>query len=335
MTDYKDILPKVGFIAIGRNEGERLQIALKAIKQHYSDSPVVYVDSGSTDNSVEFAASIGVDVVELDMSIPFTAARARNAGFEQLLKQFSDLTYIQFLDGDCEVLSGWVEAGLQTLEDPKIGIASGRRAERYPDASIYNTLMDMEWNSPVGEIMGVPGDILIEVELFKKLEGFNPALIAGEDFDLCLRAKELGFITYRVDAPMSMHDANIMHFSQWYKRAKRGGHAWANLYHIHYHTAAHHFRRKIFGILFYALLLPFALIFFANVRPALAVVLIIGFLLMVSRSVVKRLLAGDAIKLALGYSALSYIAKFPELLGMYEYWKVILRKQRHTLIEYK
>ena len=45
---------------------------------------IVYVDSGSTDGSIACAQSLGVESCpELDLSIPFTAARARNAGFFQ------------------------------------------------------------------------------------------------------------------------------------------------------------------------------------------------------------------------------------------------------------
>ena len=45
---------------------------------------VVYVDSGSTDGSVQAARAAGAEVVALDMALPFTAARARNAGLAVL-----------------------------------------------------------------------------------------------------------------------------------------------------------------------------------------------------------------------------------------------------------
>ena len=41
-----------------------------------SGATIVYVDSASSDDSVAFARSIGVEVVGLDMSSPFTAGRA-------------------------------------------------------------------------------------------------------------------------------------------------------------------------------------------------------------------------------------------------------------------
>ena len=72
----------VGAVAIGKNEGERLRICLQSLAKQVSR--LVYVDSGSSDGSVELARSVEAVVVELDPRIPFTAARARNAGVERL-----------------------------------------------------------------------------------------------------------------------------------------------------------------------------------------------------------------------------------------------------------
>ncbi len=336
MENHSIQLNNVGFVAIGRNEGDRLKVALRAIQKNYGNSPIVYVDSGSSDDSVAFAQSLGIQTVELDLSIPFTAARARNAGAEVLLEHTPQLEMIQFLDGDCEVLAGWIESGIQQLnQQQNITIVSGRRAERYPDASIYNTLMDMEWNSPIGESLGVPGDMLIEVETFKQLSGFNETLIAGEDFDLCIRARKQGLLVYRVDAPMSMHDANIDRFYQWYQRTKRGGHAYANLYHIHGHTGAKHFRRKIFSIAFWGAAAPLFTSISAFFAPTACLIFLALFSAMLLKTTVKKLREGNSFRISASYSALVYIAKFPELLGFYEYWKKLFSNQRHTLIEYK
>src|SRR5947209_19431049 len=97
---------KVGVVAVGRNEGERLRRCLASLQGQ--SAALVYVDSGSTDGSVAVARSFGASVVELDTSVPFTAARARNAGFDRLMAEHPDLAYVQFVDGDCEVDPDWV-----------------------------------------------------------------------------------------------------------------------------------------------------------------------------------------------------------------------------------
>ena len=99
---------KVGVVAIGRNEGERLRRCLESLMP--GSAPVVYVDSGSDDGSPARALALGATVVALDMTRPFTAARARNEGFERLLLIAPDVEFVQFVDGDCEVVQGWLAA---------------------------------------------------------------------------------------------------------------------------------------------------------------------------------------------------------------------------------
>src|SRR5882724_8041171 len=131
----------IGVVAIGRNEGERLRRCLASVVGKVT--AVVYVDSDSSDGSVALARSLGVQTVELDLSIPFTAARARNAGFARLQEVCPQVEFVQFVDGDCEVVAGWLERASQELEArPETAVVCGRRRERFPDASPYNRLCD-------------------------------------------------------------------------------------------------------------------------------------------------------------------------------------------------
>src|SRR5690349_9304100 len=147
----------IGVVAIGRNEGERLRACLVSARRDCN--AVVYVDSGSSDDSLSLARSLGVHVVELDLSIPFTAARARNEGFAKLKQVDPQIEFVQFVDGDCEIIAGWIErARTQLAAMPKAAVVCGRRRERFPDASIYNRLCDMEWNTPIGQTKSCGGD---------------------------------------------------------------------------------------------------------------------------------------------------------------------------------
>ena len=70
-----------GAVAIGRNEGDRLVSCIQSLSHA---STIIYVDSGSNDGSLEKARGLGADAIALDLSDPFTAGRARNAGFKRL-----------------------------------------------------------------------------------------------------------------------------------------------------------------------------------------------------------------------------------------------------------
>src|SRR2546423_14438461 len=88
-------------VVIGRNEGERLRRCFLSVCT--PGATVVYVDSGSTDGSIALARALRVDVVELDMRIPFTAARARNAGWRRVQQLAPHATRVQFVDRDCQL----------------------------------------------------------------------------------------------------------------------------------------------------------------------------------------------------------------------------------------
>jgi serine acetyltransferase len=217
-----DTMSDIGIIAIGRNEGERLRRCLGSVVGQ--GNAVVYVDSKSTDDSVATARSLWADVVELDMSLPFSAARARNSGFERLLQSHPDIQFVQFVDGDCEIVGGWIDrARAELINHSDVAVVCGRRRERFPLASVYNRLADMEWDTPVGETISCGGDSMMRVDAFRAVNGFDASIAAGEEPELCQRLRNRGWKIFRIDAEMTLHDSAMLHFGQWWQRAVRSG----------------------------------------------------------------------------------------------------------------
>ena len=189
----------IGVIAIGRNEGQRLEQCLASV--FGKGMPVVYVDSQSSDGSPELARSKGASVVNLDMSVPFSAARARNAGFERLCAIAPDVRYIQMLDGDCQLMAGWIERAAGVLDAQKdVAVVCGRRRERFPEKSIYTRIADLEWNAPAGEVRSCGGDAMMRLDAFSQVGGFDATVVAGEEPELCQRLRLKGWKILRIDA---------------------------------------------------------------------------------------------------------------------------------------
>lgn len=222
---------KIAAVVIGRNESGRLRKCLESVGQA---GQVVYVDSGSTDDSVEIARSLGALVVNLDLARPFTAARARNEGFMRLGEVAASLDYVQFVDGDCEVARGWLEEAARFLDEhPKVAAVCGRLRERFPERSVYNMLCDIEWNAPVGEAKACGGNAMLRADALTEVGKYREDLIAGEEPELCVRLRASGWKIWRLDVDMALHDAAMMRFGQWWKRTKRSGYAFAQGAHLH------------------------------------------------------------------------------------------------------
>jgi glycosyltransferase involved in cell wall biosynthesis len=218
--------PLVSVVVIGRNEGERLVCCLRSVLK--SDLPdgtleLIYVDSSSTDNSVQKAKSLGWNVVELDVGRP-TAARGRNAGWRRANGEF-----VLFLDGDTILAPAFIKSALAAFEDKNVAVVWGHRRELAPGASIYNRVLDLDWVYRPGNSDFCGGDALMRRTVLELVDGFDEDLIAGEEPEMCRRIRGRGFTILHIDQPMTLHDLAITRWQQYWKRAVRAGHAYAEV----------------------------------------------------------------------------------------------------------
>ncbi len=323
----------VGVVVIGRNEASRLPSCLRSVIQPWTR--VVYVDSGSTDNSVAVARVHGVNVVELDRSAPFTAARGRNAGFESLSRLDPPPRWIQFVDGDCEINPRWWAGAQATLAaHPDIAIVTGRIRERYPEASIYNRLCDLEWNTPIGNRQECGGIVMMRTAAFEQVRGFNPRLVAGEEPELCVRLRDRGWRILGLDTDVGWHDAAMLHFSQWWKRELRGGYATAEGAALHGRSACRHRVRETQRDWFWGAAMPLVILaatVLAGPPGLLSVALYSLPLVRAYRSIRSRASPSEA----RWYAAYCTASKFPRMFGQLRYWRGRVFGRPSTLIEYK
>lgn len=325
----------IGIVVIGRNEGNRLKQCLLSVLDKVKT--VVYVDSGSTDGSVELALSLKAKVVELDLSIPFTAARARNAGFEYLMHIEPAVEFVQFVDGDCLIANEWLEKATRVLNTkPEVIVVCGRVREEFPKNSVYNRLCDIEWNTPVGEAKACGGIAMMRVGAFKQVGGFNPTLIAGEEPELCVRLRQAGGKILRIDAEMALHDAQIMHFSQWWKRSIRNGHAYAEGAWLHGKPPEKHWVKESRRIWLWGLILPFIAVFSTWFIGGISIFLLFGLYGMLFSRVYKYAKSREITSSdALLYGLFCVLDKFPQLVGQIQFHLSRLLGKKRAIVEYK
>jgi glycosyltransferase involved in cell wall biosynthesis len=327
----------IAVITIGRNEGDRLVNCLQSLKRELPENaPIIYVDSGSTDGSVKKAQESGVIVINLDLSIPFTAARARNTGLEYIIKHYPQTEYIQFLDGDCELSTHWLENAIAKLDEKEnLAIICGRRREKYPEKSLYNLLIDMEWNTPIGEAKACGGDALIRLEALKQVNGYNPRLICGEEPEMCIRLREKGWKIERLGVDMTLHDAAMFKFSQWWKRSIRGGWAVGEGYFMHGKPPENYMKKEYLSGYLWGLIVPLLTFSLLWITKGLSLFLLMGYILLMFKIYRYRLNYGDNNQDAGLYAFWCVLSKFPQFIGQYKYWLTKLSKKQATIIEYK
>jgi hypothetical protein len=199
----------------------------------------------------------------------------------------------------------------------------------------------MEWDTPIGPVRSCHGDVLMRLSALRATGGFDPSMIAGEEPELCIRLQQRGGTILRLDHPMTVHDAAMTRFSQWWRRAIRCGHAYA-------HCAARHARsqqwrhvlRPLISALVWGLTAPTmagaALIasFFSPVAAAIWVLVVCGYIVLAWR-IYRWRRRQDSRNDAMLYALFCLVAKLPECIGVATFGANRLRGRHTELIEYK
>jgi glycosyltransferase involved in cell wall biosynthesis len=208
------------------NEEMHLQSSLEAIfncRPLGYEIEVLYVDSGSTDRSVEIAAAVrGVEVIHLNHPRP-SAARARNAGLRRAKGEF-----VQLIDGDSVLQPGWLESALGLLERQRdVSCVFGRCIEMHPDQSIYMKVCGFDWYIPPGDRRFCGGNAMWRMSVITAHDYFNEELQVGEEPELCYRVRHTGGRIQCLDIPMVTHDLAMRRFSDYWNRGVSSGKGYA------------------------------------------------------------------------------------------------------------
>ncbi|MBC8074181.1 MAG: glycosyltransferase [Deltaproteobacteria bacterium] len=326
---------RIGVVAIGRNEGERLIRCIEALRGE--TARVVYVDSGSTDGSCEAAKTRGAAVVELDMTTPFTAARARNAGFARLRALWPDLELVQFVDGDMEVLPGWLATAMAVFDGrPEVVALCGVRRERHPEHSLYNRICDVEWRiGGFGETANFGGDVMFRAAALTEVGGYDERVIAAEDDELGVRLRERGGVLLRIDHESTLHDAGMDRFGQWWTRAKRCGHAYAQVSGLHGDHGERKFVREIKRVWVFGALLPGSAAVLSLPTLGLSWLALGIYPVNAVRIAIDTHKRGFDWLEAVAWGASCALSPIPQAIGVLKFHLDRLRSKRPEIIEYK
>lgn len=254
MTEHQVPPSQLGVVIIGRNEGELLLRSVGSVDERAG--VVVYVDSASTDDSVQLVRQRfpHAVVVELGTDRPLSPARGRNAGFAALEQRLPDLRFVQFIDGDCDLAPDWLTVASRYLhEHPEVGVVAGRLRERDRERNVYHRLADMEWDQPAGLVEETGGIMMTRADAWRAAGGQNADMPAAEERELCVRVAAAGYTIVRLPDDMAQHDIDMQQLREWWTRSVRMGHAYAQGLWIHrdgYHA------QRVVSLLAYGAVVP-------------------------------------------------------------------------------
>jgi glycosyltransferase involved in cell wall biosynthesis len=332
-------LLKLSVVIIGRNEGERLSRCIHSVQAmpqfKHDDIEIIYVDSDSTDDSPNQAKALGAKVLVVHPERP-AAAIGRNAGW-----QAAQAPHILFLDGDTILNPDFVAVALQQFTAyPKTAIVWGHRRELYPEKSIYQRILDLDWVYPAGLSEFCGGDAVMRRDVLAEVNGYNPQLIAGEEPEMCQRIRAKGYEILHIDQAMTLHDLAITRWSQYWRRAVRAGHAYAEVSHLLRNADTPLWKRDAKRnlihrsiLLWVALFALFGSVFVSSMLPLL---LGVSFFAVISiRTAWKCRWKSSNILSLLLYGIHSHFQQIPITVGQLSYYYLRWQGKRRGLIEYK
>ena len=329
-------LMDISVVVIGRNEGPRLVRCLESVRQAnwgHAQYELLYVDSRSTDDSVNAAQVMGATVMVLEDASP-CASKARNLGWQAASGEF-----VLFLDGDTELHPDFVQQALQTLKESRLCAVWGHRRESRPTQSLYTRVLDLDWIYPTGRTLYFGGDVLVRRSALTEVNGFDPSLKAGEEPEMCARLRAAGWEIEHIDAPMTQHDLAVNTFRAYWLRAYRSGIAYAEVAHrmrakgdiLWQHESKRDFRH---GVLFLLSPLLLACAAWLDVRlllVMLALALMLGF--RTARRCAWK--APGQWTLCMLYAVHTHFQKIPALFGQLK-WQHAHRNQADvSFVDYK
>jgi GT2 family glycosyltransferase len=306
----------LGIVVIGRNEAAHLANCLAVLP----DVPTVYADSASTDGSAAIAQAAGVEAVVLTTPPATTAARGRNAGLARLLELAPETDTVQMIDGDCILDTTWLSTAQAALDrDPRNAAVFGQLRERHPEASLYNRLCNREWKVPPGKVMSCGGIALFRVAALQAVGGYSDDIKAGEEPDLCLRMRDKGWTIEALADPMGTHDAGLLRFGQWWWRARRAGHAFAEHIARHGARADADWQRQRRSIFVWSGLLPLVAMLLLIAKPVYAVIPVAVWCAQVARITLREHRGGEGWRDAFLIGSSNMVGKFAQILGILDF----------------
>jgi GT2 family glycosyltransferase len=172
----------------------------------------------------------------------------------------------------------------------------------------------------------------MRADAFAAASGYRADLIAGEEPELCVRLRASGWKVWRLGEEMTLHDAAMTRFKQWWQRSMRGGYAFAEGAFLHGAAPEQHWLRESRRAWFWGLGIPLAAVVASLLLGWFGLLLLLIYPVQVMR-LARR---GDGLPRENWLLAFFLVlGKFPEMVGQVKFLLSRIVGGKTALIEYK
>ena len=198
---------KLSVVIIGKNEEQFIAKAIASVLEATKTlaAEVIYVDSASTDRSIEEAQKFPIRILQLKPDWHLSVAAGRYTGSLN-----STGEYIFFLDGDAEADKDWLVKAVEFMDNsPEYGACAGVLDEVYmtDDGEVVggqDNMFGQDLDADVSDMKALGGLALYRTAAFDKVGLVNPYLPTGEDDELCMRIRNAGYKVARIKGRMAV-----------------------------------------------------------------------------------------------------------------------------------
>jgi len=189
-------------VVIGRDDGDLLAGCLRSVTEALAgmDHELVYVDSGSADESLPIASKNGARCLRV-RAARTTAGLARRIGAREARGE-----YLLFLDGDMRLQPGFVETALTVMETSGYDGAVGIRHDIYERSGRVTSENPNFYRCTARrEAQEFGGAILLRADALQRAGGWAANVLTCEEAELHARLAKHGARVVELPVPMIRH----------------------------------------------------------------------------------------------------------------------------------
>ena len=214
----------LSFVIIGKNAAwsiDRLLASITTLRPSQLLTDLVYVDSASTDNTIDIVERYDATILRLEAGQPLCASAGRWVGCRH-----STGKYVLFVDSDMELQLGFIDKALIALEnDATIAAVTGSLIDINVNAKPHEVPPTTDYPAADGsrltDVKYAGNAAIFRRSVLEQVGSWNPYIISDEEPELCLRIRHAGYRVVRLNTCACRHYTIPKGTMTWLVRRRR------------------------------------------------------------------------------------------------------------------